>query len=276
MNDRSAKYREFFAKYVAGNANPGIANAFALVPRERFAGPGPWSIRCGDGYIRTPDDDPAFIYQDVLIGLDPDRGINIGMPSAHAAWLDKMDLREGDRVIQVGAGTGYYTAVIAEIVGASGTVTAFEIDEDLAARARQNLKDYSQVLVHTGSGIGRELPKANAIYVCAAATAPSWAWIDALLPGGRLMFPLAPEFGLGGMLRVTRPQAGDRWPATFVSRARFIGCTGLHGDPEDRERLINAFTEGWDRVRSLRFDDRTDRTCWFAGDGWWLSTAEPA
>lgn len=90
------------------------------------------------------------------------------------------------------------------------------------------------------------------------------------------MFPLAPEFGLGGMLRVTRPQAGDRWPATFVSRARFIGCTGLHGDPEDRERLINAFTEGWDRVRSLRFDDRTDRTCWFAGDGWWLSTAEPA
>lgn len=150
MNDRSAKYREFFAKYVAGNANPGIANAFALVPRERFAGPGPWSIRCGDGYIRTPDDDPAFIYQDVLIGLDPDRGINIGMPSAHAAWLDKMDLREGDRVIQVGAGTGYYTAVIAEIVGASGTVTAFEIDEDLAARARQNLKDYSQVLVTLG------------------------------------------------------------------------------------------------------------------------------
>ncbi|WP_027579852.1 rRNA adenine N-6-methyltransferase family protein [Bradyrhizobium sp. Ai1a-2] len=275
MSDRSSKYREFFAKFVAGNASPRIAGAFALVLRERFAGAGPWSIRCGDGYIRTPDDDLAFIYQDVLIGLDLDRGINIGMPSAHAAWLDTMDLRGGDRVIQVGAGTGYYTAVIAEIVGASGTVTAFEIDEDLAARARQNLKDNSQVLVHTGSGIGRELPKANAIYVCAAATAPSWAWIDALLPGGRLMFPLAPEFGLGGMLRVTRPQAGDRWPATFVSRARFVGCTGLQGDAQDCERLIDAFAGAWDRVRSLRFDDRTDDTCWFAGDGWWLSTTEP-
>ncbi|WP_051396891.1 hypothetical protein [Bradyrhizobium elkanii] len=126
---------------------------------------------------------------------------------------------------------------------------------------------YSQVVVHTGSSIGRELPKADAVYVCAAATTPSWAWIDALLPSGRLMFPLAPEFGLGGMLRVTRPQAGDRWPATFVSRARFIGCTGLQGDPEENERLIRSFAEGWDRVRSLRFDDRMDETCWFAGTG---------
>ena len=137
MNDRSEKYREFFARFVAGNADPRIANAFARVPREGFAGPGPWSIRCGDSYIRTPDDDPAFIYQDVLLALDPGQGINIGMPSAHAAWLDKLDLSEGDRVIQVGAGTGYYTAVIAQIVGASGT-TAFEIDQNLAARAREN------------------------------------------------------------------------------------------------------------------------------------------
>ena len=91
MNDRSAKYREFFARLVAGNADPRIANAFALVPRERFAGPGPWSIRCGDSYIRTPDDDPAFIYQDVLLALDPDQLINIGMPSAHAFWLDKAE-----------------------------------------------------------------------------------------------------------------------------------------------------------------------------------------
>ncbi|MGY3617746.1 protein-L-isoaspartate O-methyltransferase family protein [Bradyrhizobium sp. USDA 10063] len=134
MNDRSTKYREFFAKFVAGDADPKIVSAFARVAREPFAGPGPWSIRCGDGYIRTPDDDPAFIYQDVLVALDPDRGINIGMPSAHAGWLDKLDLGEGDRVIQVGAGTGYYTAVIAQIVGASGAVTAFEIDEGLAER----------------------------------------------------------------------------------------------------------------------------------------------
>jgi len=101
--------------------------------------------------------------------------------------------------------------------------------------------------LHNGSGVGRELPKADAIYVCAAATGLSWAWIDALLPGGRLMFPLAPEFELSRMLRVTRPQAGDRWPAMIVSRARFIGCTGLQGDSDDTERLVNKVGIACDR-----------------------------
>ena len=76
--------------------------------RERFAGPGPWSIYAfGSGYIRTPTDDPAFLYQDMLVALDPARGINIGQPSAHAAWLDALALKEGEIVVQIGAGTGY-------------------------------------------------------------------------------------------------------------------------------------------------------------------------
>ncbi len=274
MNDRSQTYREFFARLVARQSAAEIVSAFAAVPREPFAGPGPWPIQAGKGYIQTPDDDPAFLYQDVLVALDAERSINIGMPSAHAYWLDALALKGGDHVVQIGAGSGYYTAIMAHLVGRSGQVTAFEIDERLAARAQENLKGYDQVAVHAASGIGRELPKADAVYVCAAATAPSWAWIDALRPSGRLMFPLAAEFGLGGMLRVTRPGAGTRWPATFVSRAQFVGCAGLQNDPERGERLMKAFAAGWNDVRSLRFDDETDDSCWFAGDGWWLSTAE--
>jgi protein-L-isoaspartate(D-aspartate) O-methyltransferase len=49
------------------------------------------------------------------------------------------DLRRGDRVIHVGCGVGYYTAIIAEVVGPSGQVIGLEIDADLAARARENL-----------------------------------------------------------------------------------------------------------------------------------------
>jgi len=47
-----------------------VAKAFASVPRERFVGPGPWQIFTMAGYVETPSDDPAVIYQDVVIALD--------------------------------------------------------------------------------------------------------------------------------------------------------------------------------------------------------------
>ena len=275
MEDRSGKLRSFFASLICAGRDPRIEQAFAAVAREAFAGPGPWSIKnFGRGYVQTPDDDPAFIYQDTLVALDSARSLNIGLPSAHAFWLDAIGLKAGETVLQVGAGTGYYTAIIAHLVGASGRVHAFEIDAGLAARARENLKDMPQVDVQSRSGIADDLPKADAIYVCAGATQPSWAWLDALRPHGHLLFPLAPEGGLGGMLLIERPDHGSQWPAKFVSRAQFIGCDGMQ-DADAGRRLAAAFTNHWDRVRSFRTDDERDDTCWFAGDGWWLSTEAP-
>jgi protein-L-isoaspartate(D-aspartate) O-methyltransferase len=281
MEDRSQKYRSFFASLVAGQSrerNPAIEQAFAHVKRETFAGPGPWSIMTvGSCYVKTPDDDPAFLYQDTLLALDPERGLNIGVPSAHALWLNAVDVKEGETVLQVGAGTGYYTAILAHLVGPGGRVYAYEIDAGLAARARDNLKDLPQVDVRPRSGIADDLPKADAIYVCAGITQPSWVWLDALRPGGRLLFPLQPEAGLGGMLLLKRPDHGLIWPAKFVSRARFICCDGQQ-DVDASRRLREAFSSHWDNVRSFRIDDAQiddlkDDTCWFAGDGWWLSTA---
>ncbi len=77
MDDRSAILRRFFARYVAtwGRAgDPRIEEAFRLTPRELFAGAGPWRINLpGLGYIETPDDDLAFIYQDTLVALNAAR-----------------------------------------------------------------------------------------------------------------------------------------------------------------------------------------------------------
>jgi protein-L-isoaspartate(D-aspartate) O-methyltransferase len=207
-----------------------------------------------------------------LVAIDPNRGINIGEPSSHALWLDAIDLTAGESVIQVGAGTGYYAAILAHLVGPSGRVHAFEIDADLAARAGENLKDLPEVKIYARSGIADNLPKSDAIYVCAGITQPSWVWLDAMRPGARLLFPLQPAIGLGGMLLVQRPYHGLSWPARFVSRARFISCEGPQ-DPDASRRLTEAFSSDWDRVRSFRIDEVADDTCWFAGDGWWLSTA---
>lgn len=275
--DRSAKLRQFFARYVTtrgGVRDKRIEQAFAAVRREAFVGPGPWLIKLtGHDYIATPDDDPAFIYQDTLVAIDAGRGINISEPTLHARCLDALALREGETVLQVGAGVGYYTALLAHLVGPSGHVHAYEIDPDLAARARRNLADLPSVSVEARSGIADDLPKVDAVYVNAGITQPSWAWLDALRPGGRLIFPLQAEGGLGAMLLVTRPPHGMAWPARFVWRAAFILCAGPQ-DAEAGDRLTAAFATGdWEQVQSLRIDDPADDTCWFAGDGWWLSIA---
>jgi protein-L-isoaspartate(D-aspartate) O-methyltransferase len=279
MDDRSAKLRAFFARLVtarAGVRDARIEQAFAAVKREEFAGPGPWSIMVpGHGYLKTPDDDIAFLYQETLVAIDPDRGINIGEPTLHARCLDAVALREGEAVLQVGTGTGYYTALLASLVGPTGRVDAYEIDPGLAARAATNLVRMPWVAVHARSGIGDDLPKADVIYVNAGITQPSWSWLDALRPEGRLIFPLHAVGDVGGMLLVRRPQRGMAWPARFVSRAIFIACAAPQDEAAGR-RFAAAFAGGgWQDVRALRLDEAADGTCWFAGDGWWLSTAAP-
>ncbi|MGG5820812.1 protein-L-isoaspartate O-methyltransferase family protein [Falsiroseomonas sp. HW251] len=230
-----------------------------------------------NAYVRTPDDDPAFLYQDTLVALDPARGINIGEPGLHARCLDQLAPREGDVVLHVGAGAGYYTALLAHLVGLSGRVHAYEIDPALAARAARNLARLPQVTVHARSGIADDLPAANRVYVNAGTTQPSRAWLRALKPGtGRLLFPLQPVGGFGGMLLVERPMTGEAWPARFVTRAAFIPCEGTQQDAAQGQRLATAFGRGdADAVRSLRLVGDPDASCWCAGDGWWLSTADP-
>ncbi|MBR1147020.1 protein-L-isoaspartate O-methyltransferase [Bradyrhizobium sp. AUGA SZCCT0431] len=277
MQQRSENLHSFYASLVCAAAkvrDSRIEQAFRAVKREPFVGPGPWLITLGaHDYVTTPNDDPAFIYQNTLVALDSAQHLNIGMPSAHAYWLDGCELKEGETVLQVGVGTGYYTAILAQLVGPRGQVHAYEIDEGLADRARDNLKDLPQVNVQSKSGIAADLPKADLIYVCAGAAQPAQQWLDALRRGGRLLFPLAPAGVHGGMLLVTRPDQGAVWPARFRGRAQFIGCIGLQDEDAGR-RLTEAFLQGWELVRSLRLDNAVDDTCWFAGDGWWLSTAE--
>jgi protein-L-isoaspartate(D-aspartate) O-methyltransferase len=117
-----------------------VIGAFATVPRERFAGPGPWRIlHFADGYWTTPDADPRRLYHNVLIALDEERRLNIGEPLLWARQFDRIGVKDGNRVLQIGMGSGYYTAILAELVGANGRVDGIEIDAPLATAAKRNL-----------------------------------------------------------------------------------------------------------------------------------------
>jgi protein-L-isoaspartate(D-aspartate) O-methyltransferase len=143
--------RRFYARLITAKADvtdAPIVDAFAYVKREDFVGAGPWHIKVGPGYLMTETDDPVVLYQDILVGLSPDRGINNGEPSLHAKCIGAASPKSSDIVVHVGAGTGYYSAIIAHLVGASGHVHAYEIETDIATRATENLAKHNNVTVH--------------------------------------------------------------------------------------------------------------------------------
>ena len=180
-------HRSFYAEYIVaktGFRDQTIVDAFARVERQKYCGPGPWKVWTAAGYIDTPTDDAALPYQDILIGLLPERTINNGEPSLHARCLISVQVRSGEHVTHIGAGSGYYTAILAELAGSSGRVHGYEIVAELADRVRANLQDYPYVLVDGGSGVEVVLPSSDVIYVSAGATGPMDSWLDALRPGG--------------------------------------------------------------------------------------------
>jgi protein-L-isoaspartate(D-aspartate) O-methyltransferase len=272
-------HRDFYARLVVGGADSQDArliNAFAKVPREDFLGPGPWPIYAGAGYIPTVSDDAALLYQDVLVGLAPERGINNGQPSLHARCLAACAVAPGDTVLHIGAGTGYYSAILAELTGASGQVIAYEIKADLARRARANLAHLPQVEVLAASGSAGPLPLADVIYVNAGATHPLALWLDALKPGGRLVFPLTPNEGFGCMPLITRLGArSDLYAARLLARVSFIACMGARDEATARALGQAVATQPIHTVQALHRGSPPDASAWCVGNGWWLSTAAP-
>ena len=268
-------YRKFYAEYIvrsSGSSDERLIAAFADVPREDYLGPGPWQVSVGSGYIPTISADPTLLYQDILVGLATDRRINNGQPSLHAGCLAAVAPAVGESVVHVGAGVGYYTAVLATLVGPAGSVTAFEIESDLAARAAENLSSFPTVTVLNGSASELLLPESDVIYVNAGATHPPGTWLNALKVGGRLIFPLTPNEGLGVMLMITR-EVLDSYAANAISRVAFIPCIGARDDATSASLAAALERQSLTEVRSLRRSTTPDATAWCVGEDWWLSTA---
>ena len=274
--ERIQAHRTFFARLITGKVGipPGsdLVAAFASTPREQFVGQPPWKMFTPVGYVETVLDDPAFLYQDVVVSLGGEAGLNNGQPSLHAYCLAALAPAKGERVVHVGAGTGYYTTLLAKLVGETGTVDAYEIDPELASRAAANLSGFPNVEVRARSGAATPLPECDVLYVNAGATEPLAVWLDALRPRGRLLFPLTPDADAGAMLLITKQEDGA-FAARFLCQAQFVPCLGARVETT-AQKLAAAFRNGnWSKVKSLHRNDAPDESCWCSGPGWWLSTS---
>ncbi len=208
----------------SGWSDPRFEAAFASVRREEFLPPPPWTIRTG-GYLwarRTSD--PADLYDDVLVTLDAEQGINNGEPFLHARWIGICAPQPGETVTHIGAGTGYYTAALSLLVSPGGRVEAFEIVPELAAAATRNLAAYDNVVLRQEDATEAGIAPSDIIYVNAGVVCPPLSWIEALQPGGRLVFPWRPREETGLAMLVRHLPGG--FSATPFMGSWFIPCIG--------------------------------------------------
>jgi protein-L-isoaspartate O-methyltransferase len=157
--DRDAELeviRRAYAKQImaaCGVSNRRVEAAFASVKREDFLGRGPWQVvRWVRGYVPTPSRNPVYLYDDVVVAIIPERHLNNGQPSLHAALIASAAPRLGEHVVHVGAGVGYYTAILHRLVGRQGRVTAIEFDAGLAMQLAANFAGVRNINVVHGDG----------------------------------------------------------------------------------------------------------------------------
>ncbi|TDA28785.1 MAG: protein-L-isoaspartate O-methyltransferase [Archaeoglobi archaeon] len=193
------------------NLSDRVYNAIKKVPRHLFV---PERYR-SEAYADTP----------LPIGY----GQTISAPHMVAIMCELLELKEGEKVLEVGTGCGYHAAVTAELVGSRGMVVSIERIPELAEIAKRNLSSlgYDNVLVVVGDGslgYSEEAPY-DKIYVTASAPDVPKPLIDQLRVGGKMVIPIGESYQTLYIVekeenRVTK----KRWGSV-----RFVLLYGEHG-----------------------------------------------
>ncbi len=188
-----------------------VMAAMGKVPRHRF--------------VPALQDIVAYDNRPLPIG----EGQTISQPYIVALMTDLLDPKSADTVLEVGTGSGYQAAVLAELVAKVYTI---EIVEPLARRARQALGElgYRNVEVRVGDGYGGWPAAApfDAIIVTAAPAAVPQPLIDQLKPGGRMVIPVGGPSDVQQLLLVEK-QSDGRTTTRRTLPVRFVPLTGDQG-----------------------------------------------
>lgn len=161
---------------------PRLIDAFFAIDRKNF--------------IRPEYVDEAYDDYPLPIG----KGQTISQPSTVAFMLELLQPEQGDRVLDIGSGSGWTTALLAHSIGERGEVLGLELDPELAAWGKENLRRYVfpharieqavSLTVGAGPQLGRPCEKYDKILVSAAADSFPSELLSQLKEGGRMVLPV--------------------------------------------------------------------------------------
>ena len=231
-----------------GVANERMLAAMSRVPRHRFVN----------------DSARWAAYNDEPLPIGS--GQTISQPFMVARMTELAEIDEDSRVLEVGTGSGYQAAVLAEL---AAQVWSIERHHELAERARTTLADlgYSNVHVVVGDGslgLPEDAPFDSIIVTAAAPTVPQ-ALLEQLADGGRLVIPVGGSFGQ--RLRLVRRRGSD-FAATDVLGCRFVPLIGAQANPSRELRRVRVLVEG--RVQGVWFRESTTQEADRLGVAGWV------
>jgi protein-L-isoaspartate(D-aspartate) O-methyltransferase len=213
MTDFAAEREAMIERQIAnrGISEPVILEAFRAVPREEFL---------------------AQDYRDLAYGDHPlpiEAGQTISQPYIVALMLRAAEIKFGDRVIEIGAGSGYAAAVMSRI---AGEVVAVERKRELVdvARERMNRLGFDNVRIVEGDGTrgwDAEAPY-DAILAAASGSHVPKPWVDQLADGGRIVMPVGEPDAIQKLVKVTKGPAGHLITEDLGS-VRFVPLIGEEG-----------------------------------------------
>ncbi len=203
-----------------------VADAMSTVPRQHFA----------------PGEPLAKVYE-THTTLAPKTGAGgrqtsvVSASHVQAIQLEQAGVRAGMNVLEIGSG-GYNAALLAELVGSTGSVTTVDIDADIVARARAGLRtagyrNVAVVLADAEHGVRQHAPYDRIVVTVGAWDIPP-AWLDQLEPAGRIVVPLR-------FAAITRLMAFDRTPdnpVLFAGNYRLGSFVPMQGDGAAVERTV--------------------------------------
>ena len=209
---------------------PAIEDVFRTIPREVFLPDAPLErVYSGDAVITKQDEEGRPISSSSEVGI-------------MIAMARLLDVAPGQRILEIGAGTGYNAAVLAQLVGERGAITTIDIDADVAALAREHLAvaGFDRVAVITADGWQGYVGNApyDRIEVTASVADLSPDWIAQLADGGKIVMPFVLRAGMQAVLGLQKQ--GAELVSTRVVPGGFMRLRG----PAGPRAQIRSF-DGW-------------------------------